>query len=131
MRGGKRPGAGRKPGPVDMVVIGTLAGRIRLESDPERRLVIALASLGAEPVIIAAALGIEEAEAVTRHGRAIDEGRIIMHANTLNLLWRRGKAGNVSALINLLKISDAAQRAQNDRRPQISRDGRVEALDGS
>ena len=110
MRGGKRPAAGRKPTPADMTVIATLAGRIRLEPDRERRVAIALASLGAEPVIIAAVLGVEEAEAIVRHGPDIEVGRIIMHANVLNLLWRRAKAGNVSAIIHLLKISDAAQQ---------------------
>lgn len=111
-RGGKRPGAGRKPGPVDEKTIASLAHRIGLETDPQRRVVVALSALGAEPAIIAAVLDMEESVVVAAHSNAIETGRLIMTFNSINLLWRQAKRGNVRAIIHLERLGRNARADQ-------------------
>ena len=114
--GGKRSGAGRRPGPVDPATNQSLAARIRSEPSLEERVVVALSSHGATVEVIAATLGLDVDATVAQFGRLIQAGGFVLQLNTLNLLWQRGQRGNVSALIYLSRRMDAMARREGGRR---------------
>ncbi|MGU3337177.1 MULTISPECIES: hypothetical protein [unclassified Methylobacterium] len=93
--GGRRPGAGRKSGPVigpdSIIALVDVLSRLPCgEAGRRRRCATALAAYGASNEEIAAALAIESADLAELVGADIDIGRIVLRANIRHEIMRAG-----------------------------------------
>lgn len=119
--GGKRSGAGRKPGAVvapepilDLVELlehlpRTVVGR-------QRRCALALAAFGADDRQICTALGIDAAQITQLFGPDIDLGRIALRANIRKELLRAalgdGRPFSTAAALAALKLLSSSNKKQ-------------------
>lgn len=118
-RGGRRPGAGRKPKLVTAPLI-EVAATIRRDvstTSRENRIACVLASHGCTDQEIAAALDLPEATTREFYGKDIAVGRSIASANITHILMERAKAGNVSAMSVALKRLDLMEARSAAWRP--------------
>lgn len=124
--GGKRPGAGRKPGtviaPEPILDLVELLERLpRTVVGRQRRCALALAAFGADDQQLSLALGIDAAEVISLFGRDIDLGRIALRANIRKELMRAalgdGRPFSTAAAAAALKLlaPSAERRLVNGR----------------
>jgi hypothetical protein len=104
MRGGQRPGAGRRP-KIDerLALMADLAIRLRATRGASRRAVVALAAFGADDTVIAAALAIKESDVSEFFTTELKAGRAIASGNLIDFLWRKAATGNATAIRTLEK----------------------------
>ena len=111
--GGKRPGAGRKPGtviaPEPILDLVELLERLpRTVVGRQRRCALALAAFGADDRQLSTALGIDAAQVTQLFGTDIDLGRIALRANSRKELMRAalgdGRPFSTAAAVAALKL---------------------------
>jgi hypothetical protein len=115
-RGGRRPGAGRPRKPVRPVAPGPfdLTDRLNLMPGGSRgrraRLVLAMSAFGASENDIAAALELTPSELTESDRDHMETGRCMAQANILDQVWKKARAGNVTALLWLHRRMQSGDR---------------------
>lgn len=119
MRGGKRPGAGRPKGSKTKAKP-KASHRGPLELG--QRVALCVAD-GMDPAVIAAALGIPEAQLRADYAHELANGAAMVRAQQLEALSRAADAGNASAARALLAIAEKPEPEKPERpdaRPDVA-----------
>lgn len=102
-RGGRRPGAGRKPksnpNPLDFRLIERLRALPSTGEGLARRVALALGSYGATVAEIAAVLDVTEQAVETSYAQELETAKLLLGANAIVGLWERAQSGSVQALL--------------------------------
>jgi hypothetical protein len=116
-RGGRRPGAGRPAKPIPPAQPSLFDLRLNRMPRGSRgrraRFVLAMSAFGARETEIAAALDLTPSQLTESDRDHMETGRCVAQANILDQLWKKARAGNVTAILWLhrrMRTDDRAPR---------------------